>query len=260
MKLGIGSYTYTWAIGVPGARPEQPLTVRGLVGKARELGVSVVQFGPNLEFTFADCEAARRQGLELEIGTVSLDLEEQILQARAVGASLLRTVLQEEGPLTVSLSEIESKLRALLPVLEEQQVRLALENSIIPARQMRALLETIGHPALGVTLDTANSLAISEGWRQVLAELAPYTFCLHVKDYELRREWHRMGFRVEGRPAGQGRLDIPYLIDTLRQAGARCNAILELWTPQQATLADTIALEDAWARQSISYLRTLIKE
>ncbi len=260
MRLGIGSYTYMWAIGFPGARPERPLTARGLIAKARELGVGVVQFGPNLEFTAEDCRLAREQGLEVEIGTVSLDLEEQIAQARAAGASLLRTVLEEEGPLTLPLDAIEKRLRSLAPLLEEHQIRLALENSIIPARDLRALLKRIGHPALGATLDTANSLAISEGWRPVLAELAPFTFCLHLKDYDVRREWHRMGFRVEGRPAGQGQLDIPYLLEILRQAGASCNAILELWTPQQATLAETIALEDRWARESILYLRTLIKE
>lgn len=260
MKLGIGSYTYMWAIGFAGAEPDEPLTARGLIAKARELGVGVVQFGPNLKFSPEDCQFAREQGLELEIGAVSLDLEEQIAQARAAGASLLRTVLQEEGPLAIPLEEIERKLRSLLPVLEEHQIRLALENSIIPARSMRALMENIGHPALGVTLDTANSLAISEGWRHVLAELAPFTFCLHVKDYHVRREWHRMGLRVEGRPAGQGQLDIPHLLDVLHRAGVRSNAILELWTPQQATLAETVALEDRWARQSILYLRTLIKE
>jgi len=260
MKLGIGSYTYMWAIGFPGACSEKPLTAGGLIAKARELGVGVVQFGPNLQFTLEDCHAAREQGLELEIGAVSLELDEQIAQAHAAGASLLRTVLQEEGRLSLPLDGIEKKLRSLLPLLEEHRVRLALENSIIPARQMRELLEAIRHPALGVTLDTANSLAISEGWREVLAELAPFTFCLHVKDYDVRREWHRMGFRVEGRPAGQGQLAIPYLLDSLRRAGARCNAILELWTPEQATLAETIALEDRWARESISYLRTLIEE
>jgi sugar phosphate isomerase/epimerase len=249
-----------WAIGFPGACPDTPLTARGLIAKARQLGVGVVQFGPNLKFGREDCRLAHEQGLQVEIGTVSLDLEEQIAQARAAGASLLRTVLEEEGPLTLPLDAMEKRLRSLVPLLEEHQIRLALENSIIPARDLCALLKRIGHPALGVTLDTANSLAISEGWRQVLAELAPFTFCLHVKDYDVRREWHRMGFRVEGRPAGQGQLDIPYLLEILRQAGASCNAILELWTPQQATLAETIALEDRWARESILYLRTLIKE
>ena len=69
-----------------------------------------------------------------------------------------------------------------------------------------------------------------------------------------------MGFRVQGRPAGQGQLNVPRLLELLGSAGARCNAILELWPPQQASLHETIALEHQWAEESIAYLRTLIKE
>lgn len=260
MKLGIGSYTFTWAIGFPGAQPERPLTARGLVAKALELGVRVVQFGPNLKFDLDDCLAAREAGLEVEIGATSLDLNDWVAFTHRAGATLLRTVLQEEPVDVPPPGWIEQRLRALIPALEEHGVRLALENSIIPASQLRAILENIGHRALGITLDTANSLAISEGWRQVLRELAPFTYCLHLKDYRVRREWHRMGFRVDGAPAGQGQLDIPQILRTLEQAGSRCNAVLELWTPEQGALSETVALEERWARESIQYLRTLIKE
>lgn len=260
MKLGIGSYTFMWAIGFAGAKPERPLTARGLIAKAVELGVWLIQLGPNLQFTLDDCRAAREAGLEIEIGAASLELNERIAFTRAAGASLLRTVLQEEPVDVPPIAWVEQRLRALIPALEEHGVRLALENSILPAAQLRGMLESIGHPALGITLDTANSLIIDEGWRHVLQELAPFTYCLHVKDYRTRREWHRMGFRVEGTPAGQGQLDIPEILNTLRRTGARCNAILELWPPEQSTLADTVALEDRWARQSIDYLRMFIKE
>lgn len=260
MKVGISSYTFTWAIGFPGARPELPLTSRGLVGKAVELGVRVVQFGPNLKFDLDDCLAARQAGLEVEIGATSLDLTGWIAFTERAGATLLRTVLQEEPVDVPPPAWIEQRLRALIPALEAHGVRLALENSVVPAAQLRRILENIGHPALGITLDTANSLAISEGWRQVLTELAPFTYCLHLKDYRVRRQWHRLGFCVEGAPAGQGRLDIPMILKTLRQVGVRCNAVLELWTPEQGTLAETIALEESWARESIRYLRTLIRE
>jgi hypothetical protein len=81
-----------------------------------------------------------------------------------------------------------------------------------------------------------------------------------VKDFAVRREWHMMGFRVEGRPAGRGQLNVPRLLNLLDSAGARCNAILELWPPEQATLRATIALEQRWVEESITYLRTLIKE
>ena len=48
MKLGISSYTYPWAIGLPNAIPNRPLKPMQLLEKAQELGVGLVQFGPNM--------------------------------------------------------------------------------------------------------------------------------------------------------------------------------------------------------------------
>ena len=39
MKLGISSYTYTWAIGLPGQLPAIPMNFYGLIEKAREIDV-----------------------------------------------------------------------------------------------------------------------------------------------------------------------------------------------------------------------------
>jgi sugar phosphate isomerase/epimerase len=105
-----------------------------------------------------------------------------------------------------------------------------------------------------------NSLAIPEGTVEVVDALARHTLCLHVKDFRVRRIWHMMGFTVEGTPAGQGQLDVPWLLDRLGEAGRNPNAILELWVPQQETLAETIALEETWVKESISYLRRFIAE
>jgi sugar phosphate isomerase/epimerase len=69
-----------------------------------------------------------------------------------------------------------------------------------------------------------------------------------------------MGFAIEGTPAGRGRLDVPWLLRTLKEAGRDPNAILELWTPPEPTVEKTVAREDAWAAESIAYLRTLIKD
>jgi hypothetical protein len=38
MRLGISSYTYTWAIGVPGFSSERPLDAVGLLRNAVALG------------------------------------------------------------------------------------------------------------------------------------------------------------------------------------------------------------------------------
>ena len=111
---------------------------------------------------------------------------------------------------------------------------------------------------MGICLDTVNSFGALEGPEVVVEALAPYTVNLHVKDFIIRRANHMMGFAIEGTPAGQGRLDIPWLLERLRAAGRDPNAIIELWTPPEPDLAATIAKEDAWARESVAYMRSVL--
>ena len=66
-----------------------------------------------------------------------------------------------------------------------------------------------------------------------------------------------MGFTITGTPAGQGRLDIPWLVAELQRRGREFSGILELWTPLQTTLEQTIAKERAWAEESAAYLHRL---
>ncbi len=65
-----------------------------------------------------------------------------------------------------------------------------------------------------------------------------------------------MGFLIQGLPAGDGMLNVPWLLE---KVGDRCqSAILELWTPPEKKMEDTIVKEDDWARKSISYLKNII--
>ena len=48
MRLGLSTYTYTWAVGVSGSMPDIPLTAEGLIDKAAEQGIGLVQFADNL--------------------------------------------------------------------------------------------------------------------------------------------------------------------------------------------------------------------
>lgn len=92
----------------------------------------------------------------------------------------------------------------------------------------------------------------------MVTALAPLTVNLHIKDFRVERAWHHSGFSVSGCPACTGQLDVPWLLRELASAGFKGNAILEPWTPSSATLSDTIAIEAAWARESVRYLRRLI--
>jgi len=268
MKLGIGTYTYAWSIGAPGYEPEKPLNALDLLGLASTLEVRVVQYGPNLPLDgLPESElqqlirSARAHHIEIEVGTRGLDpecLARQIDLAKQVGSATLRWSADDAGPVEANIHAVEDCIQRVLPNLERAQVRLAMENSRIPSVRVAGMLQRLNSPWVGVTLDTVNSVAIPEGPASVIENLAPYVVSLHIKDYQISRMPHRMGFIVEGRPAGGGQLDIPGLIASLRALRVNANAILELWPPEQSNISETVALEHRWAAESISYLRRYI--
>jgi sugar phosphate isomerase/epimerase len=269
MKLGISTYTFMWSIGFEGARPPQPLTAIGLLNNARELGVKVVQVGPNLPLDkLSDAELvvyiqkAQEWNIELELGTRGLEpdhLTRQVALCKRLGATLLRTV-PEIGGQNLPATDIPKYLRAIQPLLEKEGLKLAMENGKIPATDLRAALEKIDSPHFGIVLDMVNSLAVPEGWKEITNILAPYVMCLHFKDFVVERAWHMMGFICEGTPAGKGQLDAPWLFKTLEASRYDFNVIIELWPPEQKTLVETVALEHQWAVESVSFLRKYVKD
>jgi sugar phosphate isomerase/epimerase len=273
MKLGIGTYCYMWAIGFKfgdkEAKPVQPMTAMGLLQRAVELDIHLVQYGPNLSLgALNDREleeligCARQSDVEFEVGTRGLEtdhLRRQVEIAKLTGSKLIRTI-PEIGGKPIDAKEVSQYLKQIVPLLEKEGVKLGLENGKIPAQELAWALDEFKSPQLGVVLDMANSLAISEGWRYVTEILAPYTICLHHKEFIVQRVWYMMGFTVEGRPAGTGQVDTPWLLDTLDRAGANYNVILEVWPPEQPTIEQSIALEDKWVRESIPYLRQFVVE
>lgn len=268
MKLGISSYTYTWAVGVPGYAPADGLSALGLLEKACGLGVSVVQIADNLpmdalseaELSALAAEAARA-GIQVEVGTRGIqpaNLDAYLKLAQRFGSPILRVVI-DTADHKPSTGEVIDLLNEGVYAFEAAQVTLALENhDRFSVKDFTCILETINSPCLGICLDTVNSFGALEGPEVVVEALGPWTVNLHVKDFKIRRADHMMGFRIEGTPAGQGRLDFPWLLRKLRHYGVDCNAILELWTPPEGEMAATIAKEDVWAKESVAYLRKYI--
>jgi sugar phosphate isomerase/epimerase len=258
-----------WSIGFAGAAPMSPMTAMGLLEAARELGVKVVQVGPNLpldKLSAADLDAfiarAKEWEIELELGTRGLEtdhLKQQLALAEKMGAKLLRTIAELGGQRPVFADSV-AHLKAIVPELEKTGIRLGIENGKIPAREMEAFLKEAGSDRIGIVLDMVNSLAVPEGWREVTEILAPHTMCLHLKDFSIRREWHMMGFICEGAPSGKGQLDLPWLFEQLKRSKYDFNVIIELWPPEQKLLEDTIALEQAWAVESVKNMRQYLPD
>lgn len=163
----------------------------------------------------------------------------------------------EDGDMPSS-SEVIARLGPLVGEFAEADVKLALENfDRFPARELVRIVEELGGAdrGVGVCMDTVNNLGALEGPGEVARILAPYTINLHVKDVIIKRKPHRLGFEVEGRPAGQGMVDIPAILD---QMPRDTSVTLELWTVPEPVLAATLGKEAAWAAQSITYLKSLI--
>lgn len=270
MKLGIGTYAFMWSIGFPGADPISPMNAFDLLEKAMELGVKVVQYGPNLPLDSLSKDQlsslltmAVTNGITIEIGTQGLDpihLQDQIDLAVSVGSRLLRTTTEGPDGIAVQPEDMREMILKIVPSLVKHHIFLAVENGRVSASTLADLVSSANCPYVGITLDTVNSLAIPEGPEQVTDLLSKHVKSLHVKDFIVERLWHRMGFSVEGRPAGGGQLNVPMLLERLENSAPGSNAILELWPPEQSTLEDTIRLENAWAAESISYLRNYISD
>src|SRR5262245_18374967 len=150
-------------------------------------------------------------------------------------------------------------LEEVLADFRRAGVCLAIENhDRFPASVLADLLKHAGE-CVGVCLDTANSLACGEDVHTILRMLAPWVVNVHIKDFFVHRLPHKKGFVVEGRRAGCGVLNIAAVIEDLHTAGRDPNLILELWPPPEPTIEESIVKEDAWARESIDYLRNFLK-
>ncbi|HYZ83692.1 MAG TPA: sugar phosphate isomerase/epimerase [Bryobacteraceae bacterium] len=266
MQPGIGSWTYGWAAGVKGyPKPATPLTPLHLLERANAFGVEVVQIADNMPLKLLSgaeldelSRVASAANITLEIGTVGVqprNLLQHLEIADRLGARLIRSLIADVG----SRPEVAQATRWIaeaLPQYEAAGVCLALENyEQYTARELGDLIRGIGSPALGVCLDTVNSLGALETPDMLIAELGPWVRSLHVKDFAIERAPSRMGFQVVGRPAGQGMLNVPRLVSQLQAANVAPNLILELWTPDQGSVEASIRLEEEWAAESVRFLK-----
>ena len=270
MRLGLSSYACTWAVGIAGFPPERPMGAVDLLERAASLGVHVVQVADNLPLDRLsagelDAFAARAAalGIEIEVGTRGIGPEQlraYLRLAQRLRSRILRVVVDtaERRP---GEDEIVETLRALTPEMERADVCLAIENhDRHEASTLARIIERVASSHVGICLDTTNSLGALEGPAVVVDTLAPYAVNLHLKDVVVRRANQMMGFIIEGRPLGQGQMDIPRILQKLRALHRDPNCILELWTPPEATLAATIAKEASWAQASVEYVRRFISD
>ncbi|MCA9912061.1 MAG: sugar phosphate isomerase/epimerase [Anaerolineae bacterium] len=268
--LGLGTYAYAWAIGVTGYDNPAPMDVISFLNHAAELGFRLVQIADNLPLDELSSDelalllqAAQERKIAIEVGTRGIapdHLRRYLEIAKQCHSPILRIVVDSAGH-HPEPQEIITTLRPLLPEFEAANVTLAIENhDRFQARTLAQIMQELDSPYVGICLDTVNSFGALEGPEVVIDTLGPYVVNLHIKDFEIKRLDHNMGFALTGTPAGAGMLNIPLLLAQLHEYGRNFNAILELWPAWEGELLATCEKEDQWARQSVRYLRNYLKE
>jgi sugar phosphate isomerase/epimerase len=264
MKVGVSSYTWTWAVGIKGYEPEKPMDSFDLLEKAKHNGIRVLQLADNIgldkmtEDTLHNISrVAQNYDITIEVGTRGIKPEKLLKYldiAKKLGSKIVRSITHRFD------REAVSWIKDVLPLYEEAGISIALENHDEHSTgELASFIERIGSSFLGVCLDTVNSFAALESPEDVVKNLAPYTINLHVKDFDIVRAVHMLGFSIVGRPAGEGRLDVVRIVNHLKKYRKDFNAILELWTPYENSIEETIIKEDEWAEKSIRYLKKIFK-
>ena len=264
MKLGIGSYTYGWAVA------EGELSALDLIERAKAFGVCVVQLCDNLPADTYEqpsleriAPAAREAGVLLEVGTRGSRPEHVarfVGVAKRLAPSVLRLVI-DDGDDRPDPDEVVGRLKSVAPELERAGVTLAIENhDRFRAKALVDIVRRVASERVAICLDTVNSFGALEGPEVVVETLGPYVSCLHLKDFAVTRFPHLQGFTIEGRPLGQGMLDVPWVLSRLAAFGREFNAIVEQWVPPEATTDETIRKERRWADQSVAAARQWVRE
>lgn len=262
MLLGLSSYTFPWAVGVPGYRPAAPLDAFQLIDLASEQGIRLVQLADNLPLqAWSDAAIdelashASSSGVRIELATrgIGPHLTRYLELAVRFDAPFVRVVI-DQGSDEPTPAQAAVRLARFAEAFREAGVVLAIENhDRFTVAELAAVVRKLGDWAR-ICLDTVNSLGNLETPEAVIDGLAPLSVALHLKDFVIRRHPHQMGFEVIGAPAGQGMLDIPAVVAACSASGVR-TAVLELWTPPASDIDETISVERDWAARSLEYLR-----
>ncbi|GAB2602290.1 sugar phosphate isomerase/epimerase family protein [Spirosoma areae] len=285
MQAGISTYTYPWAIGVPGYPPTYPMTAFDLLREAKRLDVQAVQFGDNLPLHVlppADWQAllneATRSNIQIQVGTRGLtseNLKTYIRLAWEARSPFLRIVI-DDADYQPTINEIVAIISDKVPTLETAGVVLAIENhDRFTGHDLWQIALQTSLRQVGFCLDTTNSFGAGETVDNVLACLENASVVnLHVKDFLIRRVPHKMGFLIEGCEPGTGKLDLKSLLidilDLAKKPDKRAYAVtkrdyplvltLEQWPPLSGTLEQTIALEAQWAEKGINWIKQIIHQ
>jgi len=251
-----------------GPQPLRKMTAMELLSRAKEYEVDLLQFADNLpleKLSRPELEklaaVAKEEGISIEVGTRGNE-EAHLLKLLEItiqfNSPILRVLPAFFGSSAV-MKEVEANIRRVLPRFEREEVTIVLENTeAFKAAEYAALMERMDHPNFKMCLDLANALGTMEGPEYVMDKLLPYVGNFHFKDVKVTRSETIVGFSVVGTPSGQGDLSLPWILEQLEAQDLAPSIIIELWPTFMENIEKTMALEEAWVRESVDYMRSVM--
>ncbi|HET7218189.1 MAG TPA: sugar phosphate isomerase/epimerase [Vicinamibacterales bacterium] len=230
------------------ASPQRLLAVDRLMEIAAMVGAAGAHGGmTEIDFEWARRTRAMKERLDMyvEIQTflprANEDIsvfEHAVRVAKEAGASSLRVVclLGRRYEMFSTLADwkdaiagFHRQIAAAVPIVEKHKMPLGIENhKDWRVDQQVALLKQYESEFLGVTLDTGNNIAVLDDPMATVELLAPYTVNTHFKDIAI--EEYEEGFLLSEVPLGDGMLDLPAMVATMRRARPEVRFSLEMIT------------------------------
>ncbi len=172
-------------------------------------------YGQDLGIQFAAFSAGSicpsSKGFNAKQGTAEEQIAGGLKICRALGATAMRVVLGSATERPGIAEHRENLIRVLKNArtqILDSGVKLAIENhnGDQQAREIKALIEHVGHDILGVCLDSGNPLIVYEDPHLTLELLGPYAVTSHIRDTAVWRVPE--GVAVQWVNMGQGNVDI----------------------------------------------------
>jgi len=124
-------------------------------------------------------------------------------------------------------------LKAIVPVLKQYRVRIALENhEYETADELVEVIRKVDSPWIGLHYDFGNSMMAWEEPVEAARKMAPYTFTTHFKDHiVIPCPEDKYGYVVCGVPAGQGNIDLRECLKVMLEGSTLQRLNIEMCYP-----------------------------
>ncbi len=272
MLIGLNTYSHHLAFGRHGdLRPSRPMDLFAFLDRVSEYGLQGFHIDPahlrqaDDEHLDVLREESSERGLFVEYGINGVDavsIKKGVQICRRLGSPILRTSFgfsrfAETTDLARELEHAERSIRSCVRMLEDTDVRLALENrGDVRSDELVALVETLGSTHVGICLDVGNSLRVLEDVLDAAERMIPFAVAVQFKDYTVTDT--ATGCKFTGVPLGMGVLPLEELFRIVEEQGVADRLILEIPTDPVRGERSSLEREESAIRESIEFCRSVL--